>query len=566
MKKSGPLPPEEIDPDATDRLPALDIGDEDLEATGSWADGDRPGGRDDDDFTREMRKLSVDQPVGEPPTIEDAFAELNRVLHEQAATIARLEDELGTAGPGDVPADALGAGERGALEEQLRYAERERLDLAAELDEHRAAFARMEDELGVAREAAEAARRQREIAEQARQAAEQEQDRLNLALVAAEAARQQAVARADEVSAELATLPRAPVGDVLEQEKQHLKDRIAELRNAVSVAREELAGVSQERDALRKRVEAGGREIDDLRAELATRGRRIEGLLERLRSAEALRRFRADFRAAERVRAEDPGRTPASLPQVPDPRLDALEQSLAAERAARSRAEEALEALRAQQVAVRETGVAPPSGPTPAPDAPSSSEPVPSPFGVGADPGNVMDEDPEALQWRLSILAAELARREERITELEDQLGRQSRILDGIRVGLGLGQDVDPPLQAAQPEATGPEARREPPRLTRYLTRLDGNNSVVHVISQPRISIGRTSGNELQIRETYVSRHHASILIGPENAIVEDAGSSNGVFLNDRRVRRELLRDGDIVAFGKARFRYQVRKPEHAPD
>ena len=108
--------------------------------------------------------------------------------------------------------------------------------------------------------------------------------------------------------------------------------------------------------------------------------------------------------------------------------------------------------------------------------------------------------------------------------------------------------------------------RREPPRLQRYLTRLDGNNSVVHVISQPRVSVGRSSGNDLQIRETYISRHHASILIGPDNAIVEDAGSSNGVFLNDRRVRRELLRDGDIVAFGKARFRYQVRKPEHAPD
>ena len=164
------------------------------------------------------------------------------------------------------------------------------------------------------------------------------------------------------------------------------------------------------------------------------------------------------------------------------------------------------------------------------------------------------------------MLAAELARREERVTELEAELGRQNRILEGIREGLGLGPDADSPPEASQTAASMPEGRREPPRLTRYLTRLDGNDSVVHVISKPRVSIGRTSANELQIRETYVSRHHASILIGPDSAIVEDAGSSNGVFLNDRRVRRELLRDGDIVAFGKARFRYQVRKPEHPPD
>lgn len=564
MKKRCPPPPEEVDPDATDRLPAPDFGDGDTDATGSWAEDDRPGSRDEDDLTREMPRLSADEPVAEPPMIDDAFAELNRVLREQAATIARLEVELGTAGPADTPADSPGGAEGGVLKEQLQHAERERLDLAVELDEHRAAFVRMEDELGVAREAAEAAQRQREAAEQARRAAEQERDRLQAALAAAEAARQQAVARADEVSVELAALPQAPLGDALEQEKQHLKDRIAELRNAVTVVRAELAEVAGERDALRKRVDAGNGELADLRTQLAARGQRIDGLLERLRSAEALRRFRSDFRAAERSPAAGP--KSAAAPPGLDPRVAELEQSLAAERAARSRSEEALDALRAQWAAVGQTGAVPPSGPATAPTAQPSAETVTPSSRVGVDPGSVMDQDPEALQWRLSMLAAELARREERITELEDELRRQHGILDGIREGLGLGQDADPPVEAAQPEANVTRANREPPRLTRYLTRLDGNDSVIHVISKPRVSIGRTSGNELQIRESYISRHHASILIGPENAIVEDAGSSNGVFLNDRRVRRELLRDGDIVAFGKARFRYQVRKPEHAPD
>lgn len=517
MNKHGSLPPVEVDPDATDRLPTPDFGHGDPEATGSWAEGDRPGSHDEDDVTREMRKLPAGAPRAEPPTTEDAIAELNRILREQAATIARLESERGTTDVAGAPAAAIGPDERGALEERLQRVERERLDFATELDEHRAAFARMEDELGVAREAAAAAQRQREAAEQARQAAEQERDRLQAEVVAAEAARRQAVARADEVSAELATLPRVPAGDALEQERQHLKDRIAELRNAVTVAREEVDSVSRERDELRRCAGAGGDELEDLRAQLAARGQQVETLLERLRSAEALRRFRADFRAAERSR--NPAPTTAGLSPAQDRRVEERQPEAAAR-----------------------------------------------PSADGAGPSSVMDEDPVALQWRLSMLAAELARREERITELEDEVGRQNRVLDGIREGLGLAQAADPQPGPAEPAAKAPEARREPPRLQRYLTRLDGKNSVVHVISQPRVSVGRSSGNDLQIRETYISRHHASILIGPDNAIVEDAGSSNGVFLNDRRVRRELLRDGDIVAFGKARYRYQVRKPEHAPD
>ncbi len=547
MKKRGPLPPVEVDPDATDRLPAPDFASEDPEATGSWAEGDRPGSSEEDELTCEVHELSADAPAA--ATIDDAFAELNRVLREQSATIARLEGELGTAAPAEAPVAPAGSEERSLLEEQLRRAERKCLDLAVQLDEHRAAFAKMEDELGVAREAAEAAQRQRELVERARQLADEEREHLQSALAAAEAARQEAVARADEVSVELAALSRAPAAETLEQERQHLKDRVAELRNAV-------AEIARERDALRKRVDSGGGELRDLRTELAARGQWIETLLERLRTAEGLRRLRSDFRAAERLRHV--GR---------DPRVAELEHALAAERAARSRAEEVLAALRAQQaVVINEGGAVSPSASMPAPQEPQPQIAAAPATGASARADGVMDEDPAALRWRLSLLVTELTRREERVTVLEDELRRQNRVLDRIRGGLGLGLHGDLGPEPAQPAAPVVEARREPPRLRRYLTRLDGNNSVVHVISQPRISIGRSSKNDVQIRETYVSRHHATILIGPENAIVEDAGSSNGVFLNERRVRRELLQDGDIVAFGKARFRFQVRRPEHEPD
>ncbi|MDH4053479.1 MAG: FHA domain-containing protein, partial [Rubrivivax sp.] len=78
------------------------------------------------------------------------------------------------------------------------------------------------------------------------------------------------------------------------------------------------------------------------------------------------------------------------------------------------------------------------------------------------------------------------------------------------------------------------------------------------------ISVGRIPGNDVQVRESYISRIHAFIKLGPDGTVIEDADSRNGVFVNDRRVRRELLQDGDVVTLGKARFRFQLRRADRS--
>jgi len=112
------------------------------------------------------------------------------------------------------------------------------------------------------------------------------------------------------------------------------------------------------------------------------------------------------------------------------------------------------------------------------------------------------------------------------------------------------------------------EARLEHERLARKqaqqalvrrcLTRLDPGQEVAYDLAPPRVSIGRTPDNDLQVRESHISRNHAVIRLGPDSAVIEDLGSRNGVFVNDRRVGREVLRDGDIVMLGKARFRFEA--------
>jgi len=82
---------------------------------------------------------------------------------------------------------------------------------------------------------------------------------------------------------------------------------------------------------------------------------------------------------------------------------------------------------------------------------------------------------------------------------------------------------------------------------------------VVHVLGR-KTSIGRTPDNDLQLDAKFVSRHHAVILVGPNNTVIEDLNSTNGVQVNGRRVTRQTLRDGDRIAIGRTQYHFLVRK------
>src|SRR6202011_449608 len=50
------------------------------------------------------------------------------------------------------------------------------------------------------------------------------------------------------------------------------------------------------------------------------------------------------------------------------------------------------------------------------------------------------------------------------------------------------------------------------------------------------ISIGRASDNDIQIDGLLISNHHARIRRTVGNVTIEDAGSTNGVFINGERL------------------------------
>jgi len=121
-----------------------------------------------------------------------------------------------------------------------------------------------------------------------------------------------------------------------------------------------------------------------------------------------------------------------------------------------------------------------------------------------------------------------------------------------------LQSDLEKRIAAVTDSAaqTGEEVALEGP--ARVLIRTNGNTEFVHVLGR-RTRIGRGSDNELVLDTKHISRYHAVLLAGPVHTSIEDLNSTNGVFVNGRRVSRQVLKAGDRVTVGRTQFRYTVR-------
>ncbi len=79
-----------------------------------------------------------------------------------------------------------------------------------------------------------------------------------------------------------------------------------------------------------------------------------------------------------------------------------------------------------------------------------------------------------------------------------------------------------------------------------------------------RLNVGRASDNELTLNDTSVSKIHAALRMSTEGTLlVADTGSTNGTYINGRRIaygESRLIEDGDVVGFGDVEVR--LRKSE----
>jgi hypothetical protein len=76
------------------------------------------------------------------------------------------------------------------------------------------------------------------------------------------------------------------------------------------------------------------------------------------------------------------------------------------------------------------------------------------------------------------------------------------------------------------------------------------------------LSIGRSSDADVRIEDRFASGVHARVYSRGANYYVEDMSSTNGTFLNGRRLNGEAqLNDLDEVRIGNTEFRFELDVP-----
>ena len=121
-------------------------------------------------------------------------------------------------------------------------------------------------------------------------------------------------------------------------------------------------------------------------------------------------------------------------------------------------------------------------------------------------------------------------------------------------------------LIPARLDETTPHER---PPVGRLMLTLKGETLSDALIVPGRFVIGRTSDNDMQVDSKFVSRHHAQLISSPEGSVLEDLNSTNGVYLNGKRVRRHKLSPGDVIKIGTHELvysRYEPAPPAPADD
>ena len=199
---------------------------------------------------------------------------------------------------------------------------------------------------------------------------------------------------------------------------------------------------------------------------------------------------------------------------------------------------------------------------------------------------DVPTDDPAFQALELAATRAEV----KRLARAEEELQRAVRLRDGwlqaAREEIKRGEDerakLEAQLREAQQKQREMEALIEELRLELNALRAAEPSSgeytaitdfdpehpprlepVDHdgpslTLDRKVMTVGRTEASDLCVPSPLVSRDHARLLVGSNTVTLVDAGSVNGSYVNHRRVKKQVLREGDLVCFADRAYRLIV--------
>jgi len=121
----------------------------------------------------------------------------------------------------------------------------------------------------------------------------------------------------------------------------------------------------------------------------------------------------------------------------------------------------------------------------------------------------------------------------------------------------GITERVDP-ISCLDERTLSQASETEAPAPGRYLEVQGAGRTLLIPVGSEVIHIGRGLAADLRLDESSVSRRHAILVPRVSGARILDDRSSNGTFVNGRRVQQADLSDGDVIVVGRVVMRYLV--------
>ena len=111
-----------------------------------------------------------------------------------------------------------------------------------------------------------------------------------------------------------------------------------------------------------------------------------------------------------------------------------------------------------------------------------------------------------------------------------------------------------PPLVEPQPPVTDQDLQ-----TCHHLSVTDaaGRQSLI-LLKEKEVILGSSSDAAVRLNGAGIAGRHAKIIQRERQVVVVDLESPAGVYLNDRRIARETLKEGDVIRLGAVRFTYHL--------
>ena len=164
------------------------------------------------------------------------------------------------------------------------------------------------------------------------------------------------------------------------------------------------------------------------------------------------------------------------------------------------------------------------------------------------------------LKFEVELLRSKwtgLAKEVEVLEEMVGTIANEVKVANDKRLQTNrLIEKRDEEIESLRLQLIDRKQNHEEPHEVALLVPRNGNASNGHRISTGLLTMGSDQDNDIQIQSNFISRHHAQIVSSGSNFILSDLNSTNGTFVNSKRIKRHVLHDGDAIIIGKHHFKY----------